>query len=107
MGVLSVILTDKSVLVFLFAPPPDSIGTLETIAKCSISTTYMHNRKIAECEQGSEQALEVVGTRKRKKKTGAREGDTRGEKELPRVSPSRASVLSFAHYFHPSACYAG
>ena len=33
-------------------------------------------------------------------KTGAREGDT------PRVSPSRASVLSFAHYFQAPATQA-
>ena len=40
--------------------------------------------------------LEVVG----KKTTGAREGDT------PRMSPSRAPVLSFAHYFQAPATQA-
>ena len=39
--------------------------------------------------------LEVVGTRK----TGAREGETL----TPRVSPSRAPVLSFSHYFQAPA----
>ena len=32
-------------------------------------------------------------------KTGAREGDTRRKRLTPRVSPSGAPVLSFAHYF--------
>ena len=41
--------------------------------------------------------LEAVGT---KKKTGAREEDTR------RVSPSRAPVLSFTHYFQAPATQA-
>ena len=35
-------------------------------------------------------------------KTGAREGDTL----TPRVSPSRAPVLSFAHYFQAPATQA-
>ena len=42
--------------------------------------------------------LEAVGTKKNK--TGAREGDTR------RVSPSRAPVLSFTHYFQAPATQA-
>ena len=44
--------------------------------------------------------LEVVGTWK----TGAREGDTRGERELPHLS--RVLVLSFAHFFQASATQA-
>ena len=42
-------------------------------------------------------------------KTGAREGDTRGETEgflTLRVSPSRAPVLSFTHYFQAPATQA-
>ena len=37
------------------------------------------------------------------RKKGAREGDTRGERE---VSPSRAPVLSCAHYFQAPATQA-
>ena len=40
--------------------------------------------------------LEVVGTRK----------NGRGRRRLPRVSPSRAPVLSFAHYFQAPATQA-
>ena len=48
--------------------------------------------------------LEVVGTRK----TGAREGDTRGERKLPH--PLRVSLARARSLFRPllpSACYAG
>ena len=41
----------------------------------------------------------------RKKRTGAREGETWGEREPPpRVSLSRAPVFSCAHYFQAPAC---
>ena len=39
-------------------------------------------------------------------KTGAREGDTRRKRLTPRVSPSGAPVLSFAHYFQAPATQA-
>ena len=45
--------------------------------------------------------LEVVGTRKKR----AREQETREERG-PRVSPSLAPVLSFAHYFQAPATQA-
>ena len=46
--------------------------------------------------------FEVVGTRKKR----AREKETREGKDSPRVSPSRAPVLSFAHYFQAPATQA-
>ena len=45
--------------------------------------------------------FEVVGTRKKWTREKTREG-----KDGPRVSPSRAPVLSFAHYFQESATQA-
>ena len=46
--------------------------------------------------------FKVVGTRKKK----AREKEIRKGKDSPRVSPSRAPVLSFAHYFQAPATQA-
>ena len=46
--------------------------------------------------------LEVVGTKKQR----AREKETREGRGTPRVSPSRAPVLSFAHYFQALATQA-
>ena len=45
---------------------------------------------------------------RRKERTGAREGDTQGEREplSPRVSPSRAPLFSCAHYFQAPATQA-
>ena len=46
--------------------------------------------------------LEVVGTKKKR----ARKKETREGRGTPRVSPSRAPVLSFAHYFQAPATQA-
>ena len=52
--------------------------------------------------------LEVVGTRKngRAKRRHARGGGDRESSLTPRVSPSRAPVLSFTHYFQAPATQA-
>ena len=50
----------------------------------------------------------VAWKRWAQEKTGAREGDTRGDfsSHHPRVSPSREAVLSLVHYFQAPATQA-
>ena len=80
-------------------PPIDAHQGSNT-RKCSLNSTSLRSRR-----------LEVVGTRKNAR---ARRRHARGEGALPcrrsltpRVPPSRAPVLSFAHYFQVPARHLG
>ena len=67
-------------------------GRWAVIDSCLLKRSNLRSRR-----------LEVVGTKKKKR---ARKKETREGRGTPRVSPSRAPVLSFAHYFQAPATQA-